>query len=272
MSTKGKPTSIFEFDSNLRNNAVLNWWFDDRIYDANGKATDLTKAWDFINLGKAYLGNSLINIVLIIDIGNKGDVADKLIFPIIFTFWQGIELLLKAGIFLTERIIGTGNSFPKKSHKNSQLLSELISRLKQMKFSGKELENLKALLDDFDKQAFVPDPAFMRYTVDDKGNDQFYVARNNGENICIKIREFSEMMAASADEIIPIINFLAMPFFEEYDYLPSGGKMDKEAFIINKKAEERIENTFSDYDKPLVVEKELTGVAKMIDVVWKKLL
>ena len=272
MSNKRKPKSIFGFDSNIKNNAILNWWFDDRTYDANGKATDLTKAWDFINLGKAYLGNSLINIVLIIDIENKCDVADKLIFPIIFTFWQGIELLLKAGIFLTEKILKTGNSFPKKTHKNSQLLNELINRLKQMKFSGKELENLKALLDDFDKQAIVPDPTFMRYTVDDKGNDHFYVARNNGENICIKIREFLEMMAHSIDEIISIINFLAMPFFEENDYLPSGGKMDKDAFIINKQEEERIEKAFSVFDIPLVEKEELAGVANIIDVVWKKLL
>ena len=234
--------SIFDPDFNrIRNNAYLNWWFDHR-----NKDKEIQVAWDFFNLGKAYYGNAVTSLSLIIDSHNMCDIADKLIFPILFGFWHGTELLLKSCLILAERETETGKRYSKNTHDINQLFSELMSRLKLKGFKEKDFSSLKSILDDFkSKNALC---TFMRYTVDDKWNDQFFVELTaSGENTCINLPEFTEKLFNIVYELSMLTEFLGVPYFGD---MFSKGELSKANFDLYVAESERLEEKFKiDEDK-----------------------
>lgn len=54
--------------------------------------------FDNYTMGTAFLGNALLSLNDIVESGNCCNVADKLIFPILFNTWHGLELWLKSSI------------------------------------------------------------------------------------------------------------------------------------------------------------------------------
>lgn len=255
--------SIFETDpSSTNKNAYLNWWFDHRM-----EPKEIQVAWDFLNLGKAYYGNALTSLGLLMDSKNACGIADKLIFPILFDFWHGTELLLKSGLYLIEQELKTNKQITKLSHKNLQLYYELKSKLRKIGFAGNEILSLEILLKDFEKQN--ASETFMRYTVDNKFNDQFYVeVTPDGENVCINLDEFITQFCNVIEELPVLIEFLGSPYFEDY-FIP--GQLNKENYNKYKKMRERIYEKFQERDMRDFTEK-LDITNKLLNWVYMRLL
>lgn len=81
--------------SNIKKYAYLNWWFDNGY---GGNECPYQHIFDNYNMGKSFIGNALLSINSILESNNYMSVADKLIFPVLFNSWHGLELWLKASI------------------------------------------------------------------------------------------------------------------------------------------------------------------------------
>ena len=242
------------FDWNMRfpkENAYLNWWFDDRNPDK-----EIQVAWDFFIMGKAYYANALTSLSLILDAKNKADIADKLIFPILFGFWHGTELLLKSSIILAEKETSTGNTYSKTTHNIDNLFSELMSRLRLRGFKESDFPSLKSILADFKSKNVLF--SFMRYTVDKDWNEQFYVIKNEErENTCINIKIFFKKFAGVLEELPLLTEFLGVPYFGDA-FLP--GELNKENYDKYVAENNRLNEKYKALDeKPFAENLDITN-------------
>ena len=123
-----------------------------------------------------------------------------------------------------------------------QLYNELKSKLNKIGFAGNELLSLENLLKDF--ESHNASETFMRYTVDNKFNDQFYVeVTPEGENICINLNEFISQLFNVVEEFPLLIEFLGCPYFEDC-FIP--GQLNKQNYNQYKKMREEINEKFQD--------------------------
>lgn len=218
-------------------------------------------------MGKAYYANAITSLTLILDSGNQCSIADKLIFPILFGFWHGTELLLKSGLYLVEKELNTGKPFPKVSHDNSQLFSELMSRLKQIGFKENDFKDLKDILNNFKSKNALP--TFMRYTVDEHLDDQFYVElTNEGENTCINLEEFAGKFIGVIETLPMLVEFLGDPYFGDNF---EKGQLNKSNYDFYKSESERIDKHFGKYD-PKYFTENLNTTNKTLQWVYTHLL
>ncbi|MDE7264851.1 MAG: hypothetical protein K2N52_01075 [Clostridia bacterium] len=254
---------IFKPDFNcVKKNAYLNWWFDHR-----NKDKEIQIAWDFFNMGKAYYANAITSLTMIIDANNACSIADKMIFPILFGFWHGTELLLKSGLYLVEKELNTSKPFSKNTHENFQLFCELMSRLKKLGFNDSDFKDLKDVLSEFkDKKAL---PTFMRYTVDEKQNEQFYAELTpDGENTCINIYKFTEKFFGIIKTLPVLIEFLGDPYFG--DNLKKG-ELTKTNYVKYLKMVEDVDKAFEKYNKEYFAE-NLNLTNEMLQWIYLNLL
>lgn len=180
--------------SNIERYAYLNWWFDNG-YGGNGNPHQ--HIFDNYNMGKAFIGNALLSLNGIIESQNTMSVADKLIFPILFDCWHGLELWLKSSIsaliWLTEKRIDR-----RKGHEIIQLTAELESLLKNNKC--KEILQttiipLRNIVDEFKRVGAHFD--FARYSFAGNGDYQFYNAPYNSD------RQWQQLKANIIEETVP---------------------------------------------------------------------
>lgn len=159
--------------SNPQNYAFLNWCFDDGL----GKNSNPNQhIYDNYILGKAFIGNAILTLADVLEQKNTTAVADKLIFPILFNTWHGLELWLKSSIAAIT-LLTSGNSEIKYGHKIVELSKELVSILKKNKYKDIISIALTSLLDficEIEKVNAHFD--FARYSFDSQKNYQFYNA------------------------------------------------------------------------------------------------
>ena len=144
--------------------------------------------YSFYELGAGFLAQSLLTLELIIHDKNTDNEADRLIFPIMFSLWHGIELLLKSGLHICNDIRcekckdtneNCGESCKKykklpNTHELEELFNSFSEKLRELGLTAaiSDLSQLQELIDDFKKHGVRFD-AF-RYPTDPKREPQFY--------------------------------------------------------------------------------------------------
>lgn len=99
-------------------------------------------------------------------------------------------------------------------------------------------------MDDF--KAKNASPTFMRYTVDDHFNEQFYIDKHTeGINTCINLNNFFENFSNIIETLPLLVEFLGVPYFGDlfssgelnkanYDRYLAEDKRTNEVFFKNK--------------------------------------
>ena len=158
--------------------AYLNWFFDDGL---RNKGKDLEFAEGSLHLGKAYIGNAISTLAILMN-NQENFLADKMIFPALFDTWHGIELLLKSSL-VSIKIICNDNNGVQMNHDIKNYYKKLDEKLDEIDFSNlkpKILKTLKELIDEFDRVGANFD--FARYPFDRNLNPQFYNASLSHSN------------------------------------------------------------------------------------------
>ncbi len=202
--------AIFHEYVNHKYRGFINWYFD----DGNGGLSadkDIQRAHDFKELGKSYLANALIVNFSIIKDENKVDEADKLLLPVFFDIWHGLELLLKSGNICCDLLL---KEKPKKYIKHNiytyfDCFKEKLRRLDLDQIFTNHLTKTKEFIDELnDKNASFD---FGRYTTTSSEEQQFYNSPDEDgiiPNTCIDLFELNELLLSLIEELPIIVNYL----------------------------------------------------------------
>ena len=167
-----------EADYNNSNRyAFLNWRFDNGL-GSNEKENPRQMVFDNFEMGKAYLANAVLTLNSIIHVKNKNELADSLIFPVLFDIWHGIELLLKSGIRAISICKGNKPN-EKNTHKIHDLYLEFENDMNDITMettASKELSHLNDLIDEFNRVGANFDFARYSFSGKDGSKYQFYNA------------------------------------------------------------------------------------------------
>lgn len=175
--------AIFSGNSVISKNAYLNW---------RTSKYDIPR--NLFVLGESYSNSAIALMKLIIE-DNKDKKADSLIFPILYSIDQSIELYIKAILREIETLNGSIIS-NYSSHDIKLLLDTLVGAIKK-KDSGKGLENYIRPLNLYIKELYQKISSsnskgkskvnmdFARYPIDTEGNPHFYV--DEIENVVIDV-------------------------------------------------------------------------------------
>lgn len=192
---------IFSYNADISKNAYLNWRVDKGTPQGN-----LTQLAD----GYALAARKLIEDILK---DNKAKNADVLIFPIMYSMDQMIELYLKAIIYEVEELSeGKANSY--KTHDIKRLFDTMTSKIKkkEIKTTGleKHLADVESYIDELYSYIKGVDANgkpklsidFARYPFDTDLSPHFYVATM--ENVVVDLEillESLESMHESLDSL-----------------------------------------------------------------------
>lgn len=190
-------------------NAFLNW------------RTDAPSFSSFYTLGAGFLSQSFITLQTLFINKNEGDEADSIIFPIMFSLWHGIELMLKSGIKLCREIQHNNEKVPG-DHQLKQLFVLFIKELKKFSFIKAEslLKPVKNLIQDFENHNVNFD-AF-RYPVDSDWNQQFYNKPDDSgfvENIAISLKKLEKQILEIIDCLPIIIRFIENTIIDDGNHI-----------------------------------------------------
>lgn len=204
--------------------AFLNWWTD----DGHGESSNSIYQYIFNNytFGKAFIGEAILSLHNIIKSGNVYNQADKLIFPILFNVWHGIELWLKSSITAFKLLV-LGEESYKKRHEIIKYSKELNILLKKHSCNlivSKSLNSLNLIINEFEKVNAHFD--FARYSFDKSGEFQFYNApysnkrqwqkanKNTNKNIvpntCVDILGLFECLTKVFEEFGTFVEYLTL--------------------------------------------------------------
>lgn len=129
---------------------------------------------DFAALGVAYLQNAEITLTYLLESCRYNNDAHTMVFPVLFTIWHGLELLLKSGNMLCDKMLGeTGKKYTKHT---IDVYSDIFrEKLKRLGFETVEQDYLSGMIQFIDdckeKDAHFD---FARYTNQSNGSQQFY--------------------------------------------------------------------------------------------------
>lgn len=194
--------------------AFMNWMFDDGLGGLDTD-TDLQKARDFKEMGKAYLeaaGELLISMAQRPEFDPSIDV---MIFPTLFNMWHGIELLLKSGNSLCDMLEEKPVANYSK-HKIVEYADEFCAKMKRLGFTKIESNQLASLM-EFINECRSKDMHFdfARYTVQASGDKQFYNKANEDgivPNSCVDLGELSRVLSGIITDFSQLVDYL-------YDYV-----------------------------------------------------
>ena len=153
--------------------AFLNWWFDNG-YGEN--CNPHQHIFDNYTMGTAFLGNALLSLNDIVESGNSCSVADKLIFPILFNTWHGLELWLKSSISAFRLLVHEEEKtiLGHEIINYAKVLNELLNKYEYNFIISRALSSLNLVINEFERVNAHFD--FARYSFDNKGKFQFYNA------------------------------------------------------------------------------------------------
>lgn len=154
--------------------AFLNWYMDDGM-GTNRQEQQRQQVSDEYHMGRGYLGNALLSLYLIIG-KNECNVADIIVFPILFDVWHGLELWLKSACTAIELLFGDTIK-KKRNHDIYDYYDKLDAYIKVKGFQfikDNALVELEMLISEFRKVNANFD--FARYSFDVKSDYQFYNA------------------------------------------------------------------------------------------------
>jgi hypothetical protein len=207
--------SIFNKNPRDNLNAILNWKMDNGLGHID-QYIDRQIASDFNHIGKAFLANSMISLIEIVNHNNYSNEADTLIFPILFSIWHSFELLLKSGILALD-ILGDPSSIgthrPEIGHKINDLFSHFEVKLTTLGLVGCKqnyLNNIEIMLSDLDGKNARFD--FGRYSYDLKLNPQFYnqtdTSKRITQNTYVNIQTLIESLLLIINDFVKLIDEL----------------------------------------------------------------
>lgn len=240
--------------SNTQKYAYLNWWFDDG-YGKN--QCSYQHIFDNFNMGKAFIGNALLTLYNILELNNSMSVADKLIFPILFDLWHGLELWLKSSVSALE-LRNTGNSRFKRGHDISKLMGEMETLLKNNDYGDNLLKSIVPVRNiiaefkrvganfDFARYSFRNNKDFQFYNAPYKSDKQWQSARddinqNIVPNTCVDINNLFELLA----DIFQVFGC----FVEYLTYcISEGDEISDKSYCEYLTMLKKYEKTFKQYD------------------------
>lgn len=246
--------------SNPQNYAFLNWCFDDGL----GKNSNPNQhIYDNYILGKAFIGNAILTLTDVLEQKNTTAVADKLIFPILFNTWHGLELWLKSSIAAITLLI-SGNSKVKFGHKIVDLSEELISILRNNKYEYIISTSLNTFIEFINEIKRVNAHFdFVRYSFDSEKNYQFYNAPYKSDkqwqksdelhiqdivpNTCIELYSLFEGITKIFEEFGAFVEYLTLCISEDDDISDANYKN----YLISVKNSKKIFEKHESKDKSI---------------------
>lgn len=234
--------------------AFLNWWTDNGIGGARNNK-NIQQISDFYFLGKTYVGNAILTLNTLIENGNVYNEADKLIFPIFFNAWHGIELMLKSAGISLNIIFGEDNNktiYTKINHDIFDMYDELMQYIEEKELAELKdevcnylnifIEELRKVNANFD---------FARYTFTNgrMENYQFYNApygndkqwQNTSEddvrvpNTCVDLLQLIKILAGIFGEFGDFVGFLCFMIDDKEHNLTSRMYKDYIAYMESQK-------------------------------------
>ena len=130
--------------------AFLNWRFDDSM-GGNNKENPFQGISDNFEMGKAYMANAVIALYSIIYSHNPQNMADTMVFPVLFSVWHGVELWLKSSIYAISLITNTETKM-NQNHNIKDYLDALRERLSELNMNSTEkmaLSEVVELVEEF---------------------------------------------------------------------------------------------------------------------------
>lgn len=216
--------------SNCKKYAFLNWCFDDGCGKNSNPNQHIS---DNFILGKAFIGNAILTLNNIFEQGNILFVADKLIFPVLFNAWHGVELWLKSSISALSWLLSK-NTNRKKGHKIDDLFGILIKMINDYKvdwITSIALITVEEFINEFKKVNAHFD--FARYSFDTRKNYQFYnapygsnkqwqISNNSFEkgkvpNTCVDLLCLFETLVKVFEEFGTFVEYLDICIHESED-------------------------------------------------------
>lgn len=203
---------IFSYNLDINKNAYMNWQIQED--DFTGNLVVLAK-------GFKLSAEKLMEDILI---DNRLKNADILIFPIMYSIDQSIELYLKATIFEIEKLTGQ-NCDNYVTHNIQLLLETLLSKIKKKETKTKGLQAhispLKEYIDEL--YSYITPPKqkpkmdFARYPFDRDRNPHFYVCTT--ENVVIDIENLKECYEKMMECIESLYLMYQAELEEESEYI-----------------------------------------------------
>lgn len=236
--------------------AFLNWRFDDSM-GGNNKENPFQGISDNFEMGKAYMANAVIALYSIIYSHNPQNMADTMVFPVLFSVWHGVELWLKSSIYAISLITNTETKM-NQNHNIKDYLDALRERLSELNMNSTEkmaLSEVVELVEEFKRVDARFD--FARYSFDRKGNYQFYNAPVGDDkqwqkglatdiqavpNTCIKLDSLFNLILGITDHFRDFVEYLILVITEGVklsdDYYEAHIKICKN---FEKKLDDKIE-------------------------------
>lgn len=232
--------------------AFLNWRFDDSM-GTNNKENPYQKISDNFEMGKAYISNAIIVLFSIVYNKNSTNMADTLVFPILFNTWHGIELWLKSSICAIRLITDVGDEL-KSNHDIYQYMDILkaeLHKLSMKRTAEIALVEVEALVNEFKRVDAHFD--FARYSFDNRGNYQFYNAPAGDDkqwqkdllfdetvpNTCVDLGALLEIILGIAENFKDFVEYLTLVITE-------GGQLTDDAYEMHLKICKKFEKNFDD--------------------------
>lgn len=197
---------IFSYNVDIKKNAYMNWriHIDEKGYNLYVVAQGYAKA-----------SNILIENVLY---DNTDKRADIIIFPILYSINQAIELYEKSILVILKKIAKEEYNIPT-THDIRKLFNDMIKFIgenkKSMQGLNKRVEILKDYIDNLYSYIVVNGKAemdFSRYPLNSKGNNFFYIEDNN--NVVVDIENLQKIL----NEIVDVLEGFALMFLKELEY------------------------------------------------------
>lgn len=176
----GKLKPIFSYNADTSKNAYLNW----RVTDHDAARNLVILAESFESAAKELMRSVLRD--------NRLKQADSLIFPIMYSIDQSIELYLKATLYNVE-YLSTGKPNNYTTHDIESLFHTMISQIKKKEVKTAGLQAKVSVLQEYIDELYSYIKSqdgkvnldFARYPFNTKGNPHFYVCTS--KNIVIDI-------------------------------------------------------------------------------------
>ena len=185
---------VFASNNDIYKTAFLNWRMSRRDIPEN-----------LHQMGKAF-GEGAMTLIDKCLNDNKGHVADALIFPILYSVDQCIEVMIKAILCCLDILEGS-KGVVSKTHDVFQLLSQLKAAIKKHTKITKGLDNhlkpVQTYLDELNLYiggtTGQPHMDFARYPIDTDGNPYFYVVSRR--NITVDLDVLKEKLQEIIDSL-----------------------------------------------------------------------
>lgn len=199
---------VFSSNPDIYKTAYLNWRMSEREIPEN-----------LYQMGQAF-GKGAMTLLDACLEDNNGHRADALIFPILYSVDQCIEVNIKGILYNLDILEGCKPS-NYVTHDISQLLSQMKARIKKhdvtTKGLEKHLEPVQTYVDELfqyiGQSAGKPQMDFARYPIDSEGNSFFYVVSRG--NVTVDLVQLKEQL----QEIINSLDALYLKYSAERDVM-----------------------------------------------------